>query len=470
MYLNYGKVFKYEEDYEKSLIAFEESYYLSCILDNKLEYKIEILTLISSCYLKLNDLNRMIIYNKKLINIENDLIQENDEKILNKYMNVNLRIAIRQNIYNALFTLNSLNDSIYYLIDLINLIDKQLNENNFNSKEWFKYLKLKLNTLIELFKLYLFNEDYILLDEKLIETMNYLDEFFKTNGDKQINMSYLIELKCFKIKIFNYLSICKASLGNNRLSLQNTRKASSLLDKLKSNIKENQFSTADGNDTKKTCHLSSLDLNKLEIECLLKASDSCDMRLAVKNRLVNDELLKSELNNNNNDDESKLNDNELKLNYLKEAYLKSRLIIDPKIQIECLFKYSKSLFNNFYYQTSLHYFNQIKLISKTLLLNDSDVNDFINNKLLLLSDFNPDYHLETSIYECACLLNIHYGTFTSFKCLFLGFFKVFFYQCEPYYLDFTSMDSYSGKKTVLALNLNNKMCLESLSLLLAKWT
>lgn len=118
-----GKLFKSEKNYEKALLAFEECFYLGFSMDDY-RLKIKSIVLISSCYLEIGDLHKAILYYQKLIDIETYLLESQENMVQTEFnatneeiINLELRIAIRQNLY--MTHLRYLNRLIYHLKSLI---------------------------------------------------------------------------------------------------------------------------------------------------------------------------------------------------------------------------------------------------------------------------------------------------------------------------------------------------------------
>lgn len=100
-----GKLFKSEKNYEKALLAFEECFYLGFSMDDY-RLKIKSIVSISSCYLEIGDLHKAILYYQKLIDIETYLLESQENMVQTEFnatneeiINLELRIAIRQNLY-----------------------------------------------------------------------------------------------------------------------------------------------------------------------------------------------------------------------------------------------------------------------------------------------------------------------------------------------------------------------------------
>jgi tetratricopeptide (TPR) repeat protein len=118
-----GKLFKSEKNYEKALLAFEECFYLGFSMDDY-RLKIKSIVLISSCYLEIGDLHKAILYYQKLIDIETYLLESQENMVQTEFnatneeiINLELRIAIRQNLY--MTHLRYLNRLIYHLKRLL---------------------------------------------------------------------------------------------------------------------------------------------------------------------------------------------------------------------------------------------------------------------------------------------------------------------------------------------------------------
>jgi hypothetical protein len=121
--------------------------------DHKL--KIKALVLISSCYLLKSDLHRVIYFYHKILDIESDLLYNNSGKLTDlnllqfndEIINLELRIAIRQNLFTAHYRLGKLRLCCYYLKEMTDIIDNQLNLNaneinRTNLLELFDYIQV----------------------------------------------------------------------------------------------------------------------------------------------------------------------------------------------------------------------------------------------------------------------------------------------------------------------------------------
>lgn len=438
MYLNFGKIFKYEKKYDKAVIALEEAFYLACVLD-KLESKIEIIACMTSCYLKQNNLQKVIVYYHKLLDIEFDLKRISNDALI-QFMSSSLRIAIRQNLFTANFRLNNLKTCCYHLNDLIEIVNENLNQINIDSnkctelsfKEYNDLLKLKFNTIIELCKLLIVEKDYFDLDKHLKTNLKFIDESEIKAAQNEMFASIKDTLSYYRIKFISYLGLCVALLNQARLSKLYTNKAQSLLNK---KLKYLEYSQNPNDEQLLKQYLN------LEIDCLLIASDTCAKRIEVKrfmHQYNQHESLNEYVDNVKLDENDIKNDYEERTNFAKQAYIKSKKVIDPNIRIQTSYKLALSLYENELYQSASYYFDETLSISKTLLKSTATssvpvmittttaslaaagaiglradtpptvttVTTSLNDEFI--SDAMPDYHLEATIYWVSCQLHMRY--------------------------------------------------------------
>ena len=141
--------------------------------------------------MQISDLHKVIYYYHKILDIEYDLMVNNANKqastnlnILlfnDEVINLELRIAIRQNLFTAHYRLGKLRLCCYYLIEMISIIDNHLDLNfEKNTKktisdgvfEFFEYVQIKMDASIELCKFFVMFKEFIKLEillNKLLE-------------------------------------------------------------------------------------------------------------------------------------------------------------------------------------------------------------------------------------------------------------------------------------------------------------
>ena len=287
-----GKLFKMEGSQEKALLAFEECFYLASLNDDN-KVKIKTIVSISSCYLDLNDLHKAIFYYHKLIDIESILLRnssagESPEQNL-EIINLELRIAIRQNLFTAHFRLGKLRMCVFYLNEIIEIIDDQLKLENSEKIpvlttsliESFEFIQIKMDATIELIKLYIQFKEFLQMDKLLNNILQFVENVCeRENEENTLNERQSNSLRFFRIKCYSFCGICQAGLRDYRYSKLCTRKSLCLIDrelemqkKQVSNDEESVLTT-DSFSVGNTNSEARL-LTLLKVECLLDASESC---------------------------------------------------------------------------------------------------------------------------------------------------------------------------------------------------
>ena len=388
MFKNYGKIFKADKKYDKAIVAFEESYYLACVLE-LLPAKIEIIASMTSCYLKLENMPKVIVYYHKLLDIEYDL-KKLSKEILVENMNLNLRLAIRQNLFTANLRLGKLQTCCECLKEEIDLIDENIVEVT-NMGMYNDLLKTKFSVAIELSKLYIVEKNYVESDKLLKNQFKYIQEVAKSKNevDKE-------NLTVFEIKIIAYMSLSAAGLCEMRLSMLLSKK---VLCKIEKEMK--QLENLEDKAKKETYLKNYLNL---QIECLLIVSDACTKRIEVRREMnaFEEHRTQFDFEEIKLDETSIVKDSELRITYAKEAFQKSRSLIDAKIRIQTAHGLGVSLYDSQLYESASYYFDEALSVSKTLLKPSPGDNLQPDNEEFNMNDAKPDYHLEATIYWISC--------------------------------------------------------------------
>lgn len=398
-----GKFFKNEKNIEKALLAFEECYFMANLKnDNKL--KIRSIVSISSCYIEVSDFHKAILYYHKLIDLESfSQLPDDNLKI---FIDFDLRIAVRQNLFTAHYKLGKLRQSLFYLSEIIRLIDENFNfeMNNFDSmliRDSFAYVQIKLDASIELSKLYYNFREFLSMKSVLKKLLEFTEKV-TLHEDIQVSLNekQLNSLNFFKIKCFSLTGICLACLREFRNSKLSTKKAICLIDKEIN--KFNDQSITYNLDEKTTVTDNTIGflnfLYKQKIEILINASEAFyqitktfkDLRKFMGSYVL--------LNRNYNQyDTYELNVvNKAKhemINFAKNAYFLSTKIVDPNLKIHATFNLAYFLYKSHSYQSSAYYFNQVLSVS-TIILNSS----LFKSESQFYIDQSPDYQLESLVY------------------------------------------------------------------------
>lgn len=195
-------MFKITQNYDKALLAFEECLYLATLNDD-FKLKVKALVNISSCYLQISDLHKVIYYYHKILDIEYDLTLNNVNKqastnlnalLLNdEVINLELRIAVRQNLFTAHYRLGKLRLCCYYLIEMIAIIDNHL-DLNFDKNtsktisddvfEFFEYVQIKMDASIELCKFFVMFKEFIKLEILLNKLLEFVEAIIEKGTEK----------------------------------------------------------------------------------------------------------------------------------------------------------------------------------------------------------------------------------------------------------------------------------------------
>lgn len=192
-------------------MAYEECLYLAGLNDDY-KLKIKALVSISSCYLQLSDLHKVIYYYHKILDIETDLIFKNSNKITpdlnsiqfnDELINLELRIAVRQNLFTAHYRLGKLRLCCHYLSEMILIIDNQLGLNFHENMpevldesifELFEYVQIKMDASIELCKFYILFKEFGILEALLSQMLKFSEVLIK-KGKAFMNLdSFLTEV------------------------------------------------------------------------------------------------------------------------------------------------------------------------------------------------------------------------------------------------------------------------------------
>jgi hypothetical protein len=410
-----AKLFKSEDNYEQAILAFEECYYLaSQEEDHKL--KVKCIVSISSCYLELADLHKAIVYYHKLIDIESYLLSEmgtseTGEREVESAINLELRIAIRQNLYTAHLRLGKLRTCCYYLKEVIDITDRYFASNyGVDYFKLFTFIQIKMDSSLELLKLYSIFSEFVLMEQMLSRMLRFIETVIESNNDEfneesqKLTEKQLNSLKYFKLKSFSYLGICMAGLREFRYSKLCTRKCLCLIDQ----ELEKTTQLLDTSDKTEVLRKDFYALKTLKVEFLCDASlASAQYIKTFKDMYTNniDLLINNDSSSHSKFDMYELNQliemYEESINYSKSAYLLSKTLIDPNIRAEATFSLAMSLYRNELYQSAAYYFNEVLSISSILLdTKYSSSNDL--EKFYL--DVAPDFHLEAGIYLAKCQL------------------------------------------------------------------
>ena len=290
-----GKLFKMEGNQEKALLAYEECFYLAS-LSNDNKVKIKTIVSISSCYLDANDWHKAIFYYHKLIDIESSLLNNNStrespEEHL-EIINLELRIAIRQNLFTAHFRLGKLRMCVFYLNEIIQIIDSQLKLNdpqnfsilNGNLFDSFEFIQIKMDATVELIKLYILFKEFLQMEKLLNSMLQFVENVFeKGDAENSLTQKQSNSLIYFKIKCYSYFGICLAGLRDYRYSKLCTRKSLCLIDReiemqknqqQQGNSDEESVLTSDSQVFGSSTNSIRL-LTLLKVECLIDATEAC---------------------------------------------------------------------------------------------------------------------------------------------------------------------------------------------------
>ena len=387
-----GKFFRNQRIFEKAIRTYEECYHLSDLNDD-LRLKIKSLVSLSSCYLEMSDLQKVIYYYHKLIDFEThidskSLLQSSRSLNFSEIINLELRVAIRQNLFIAHYKLGKLRICCYYLDQIINLIDKSYNYSQPDLdlvSNSFDFLQIKFDASIELCKLYYIFGEFIPMKSLLDKIVYFIENIIDKSLNGEYNQKNLNTLRYFRIKCYSHLGICLAGLRDFRLSRLSTKKSLCLIDS--------------------ELNADLLVLKSLKIESLLDGVDASNQILKTHfemENFINEPILGS------NDSFDKFEVDiliEVKLNKVKlakNAYFLAKSIIDPSVKSKTTFVLAKSLYENEQFQSAAYYFNQV------IQLQDIHCQNKDGTEGLFYSDTSPDYKLESSVYLCKCQLLTDY--------------------------------------------------------------
>ena len=370
-------------------MAFEECLYLAN-LNEDYKLKIKSLVSISACYLQMSDLHKVIFYYHKILDIESDLLTKTSNKTTGDLMsmiqfndeiiNLELRIAIRQNLFTAHYRLGKLRICCFYLKEMILIIDSQLHLNTLeNAKqiltgslfELFEYVQIKMDAAVELCKFYVLFKEFIQLEALLAQMLRFVEGILEKDAlNEGMNEKALLNMKHFRIKCYAFMGICQAGLREFRHAKLCTKKSLHLIEK---QVQQSQHVGATTTTTAKsasttnltsisTFSLSSLPITDsrtithLKIECLLSACEACnqeiktfrDMKSKMFKLLPEDLTASDEFNAN--EIKSVQQCLEQRIKYAKEAYLLSKTLIDPNLRAQATFEFAMvcSKFIKFY--------------------------------------------------------------------------------------------------------------------------
>jgi hypothetical protein len=410
-----AKLFKTEDNYEQAILAFEECFYLSSQeQDHKLTVKC--IVSISSCYLEQNDLHKAIVYYHKLLDIEAHLLNETDHtedpSDEESAINLELRIAVRQNLFTAHLRLGKLRTCCFYLKEVVEIIDKYFSTTyTLDYFKHFELIQIKMDSSLELLKFYSIFNEFLSMESMLNRMLKFIETVIDGNSDDlsedshKLTEKQLNSLKYFKLKSYSYLGLCMAGLRQFRYSKLCTRKCLCLIDR-------ELDKTAQALESKSSEKLELLRkdmyaLNTLKVEFLCDASLACSQYIKTFKEMYTYNI--DLLINNSSGSQGKFDMYELNkliemyeesINYSKSAYLLAKGLIDPNIRAEATFSLAMSLYRNELYQSAAYYFNEVLSISSVLLNTKYTTNNV--DKFYL--DVDPDYHLEAGIYLIKCQL------------------------------------------------------------------
>ena len=415
--LTSAKLFKLDSNHEQAILAYEECYYLASA-ENDQKLRVKCMVSISSCYLEQSDLNKAIVYYHKLLDIETYLSNESlsarssensDDKEEEMAINLELSIAIRQNLFTAHLRLGKLRVCCYYLKEIVDIIDKYLSTNyDVTFYKSFEFAQIKMDSSLELLKLYMLFGEFILMEKVLNGMLKFIETVIDTNEDEEIQKlteKQLNSLKYFKLKSYSYLGICMAGLREFRFSKLCTRKCLCLLDRELENVVK--LIESKGNEKVEGYRKDLYALKTLKVEFLCDASLASSQYVKTFKEMYThniDLLLNNDLGSQTKFDLYELNKlaemYQEGINYSKNAYLLSKALIDPNLRAEATFGLAISLYGNEQYQSAAYYFNEVLSISSILL--DTKYHQGSGDRFYL--DVAPDYHLEAGIYLAKCQL------------------------------------------------------------------
>ena len=379
------------------MLAFEECLYLAN-LNEDYKLKIKSLVSISACYLQMSDLHKVIFYYHKILDIESDLLTKISNKTTGDLMsmiqfndeiiNLELRIAIRQNLFTAHYRLGKLRICCFYLKEMILIIDSQLHLNSLeNAKqilagslfELFEYVQIKMDAAVELCKFYVLFKEFMQLEALLAQMLRFVEGILEKDAlSESMNEKALLNMKHFRIKCYAFMGVCQAGLREFRHAKLCTKKSLHLIEKQVQQHSQHAGATKSASTTNltsiSTLSLSSLPLTDsrtithLKIECLLSACEACnqeiktfrDMRSKMFKLLPEDLAALDEFTAN--EIKSVQQCFEQRIQYAKEAYLLSKTLIDPNLRAQATFEFAMVSSNlEFYLLNYFFYFNHKRM-------------------------------------------------------------------------------------------------------------
>ena len=299
-----GKLFKSRGDVERALLAYEEFVYMggggsvsgeagASVELTKL--KVDALIAVSTCYLQLGDLHKVIFYYHKLLDIEAS--QETNETKRRerdpsseaassssaahhvvKFIELELRVAIRQNLFTAHHRLGELKQCCFYLNEILAIVDGQLARVHRLAEEGklksagggssvgggsetpphFDLFQVKMDATNELVKLYVMFEAFVALNTLLNGALAFVETFAERRTfDYGTSERQLTAMRYFKAKCYAQLAICMAGVRNFRYARLCVRKSLHLVDK------ELAVSTSESTGTEGSVHF-----NKINFICI----------------------------------------------------------------------------------------------------------------------------------------------------------------------------------------------------------
>lgn len=417
-----GKLCKAEKNYDKALLAFEECFYLGVSSDDY-RLKIKSIILMSACYLERGELHRAILYYQKLVDIETTLLASQPAMVqtdLNtstneEIINLELRLAVRQNLYMTHLRLGKLRACVYYLGELIEIIgaclkpladiDKLLSGRDTTAlEEFFEFVQVKIDASLELAKLYFYFDEFTSM-RALLERMSKFSERMLSACDSLSERQQNV-LRFFRIKTYSMLGVCLAGVRELRSSRLATKKSLALVDQ---EIERKQLQHHHHHHHQIIDSTTPHYLKSLYIECLMDACSSLSQtkRTYKQMREFNGDVMRS--------GEARFSAHELvastvhasrtRIVFARTAYVAACTLIDPGLRVRVTFNLALALYDNHLYQSAAFYFSQLLSISIGLLNNNKPKSSFDND---FYNDLNPDYHLEAGVYLVKCYLMIDY--------------------------------------------------------------
>ncbi len=341
-------------------MALEECLYLAS-LNSDFKLKIKALLSISACYLLTSDLHKVIYYYHKILDIETDLLHKTSEdrrtltninilQFSDEVINLELRIAIRQNLFTAHYRLGKLRLCCYYLNEMIMIIDSQLDLSNPEKvisidllAGVFDYVQIKLDASIELCKFHVMFKEFIhlekLLNSMLVFVKNLIEKL--QLDESQLRQKPYSNLKLFKIRCYSFMGICQAGLREFRFSKLCTRKSLQLVEnEIRASIDENaSVSVSD----------SRRGLTSLKIDCLLNAAEASNQVIQTFTEMKETDFrLLSEMAGIDSyskiEVDTVLEAYDQRISLAKEAFMLSKSLFDPNLRVKVTFEFAMVCF------------------------------------------------------------------------------------------------------------------------------